>query len=296
MSTDFILPFQLENATVRGRILRLDTVVREIIKRHQYPPVVNRILAEAIALSGVVFNCFKFDGTFTLQIKGEGLLSMLVVDITSEGHVRACVRMDTHQKEKLEKLSDATLPSVQALFGTGYLAFTIDPSDSREMYQGVVELSGSTLAECMHHFFRQSEQVETGIVVISNPTNVESMPIVGALLIQRLPVDKPSEQEEADDFWVKCLSVVGTVHAPELLSFELSLEDLLHRLFWEDGVRLHAKKPLVSQCRCSREKIESMLQTFDKEAMADMVVDEKISVKCEFCSENYDFLPENFDL
>ncbi len=294
-STDTILPFQLEHSPVRGRITLLDQVVRDIIRQHNYPRLVNRYLSEAIALSVAVSNCFKFDGFFTLQITGNEAVSMMVVDVTSDGNIRACARFDAKKIEKLEGQDFVTVPQ---LFGSGYLAFTIDQENSKDRYQGLVELEGATLTDCMHHFFRQSEQLDTGIVVYSDMhMNLEKNgPLAGALMVQRLPIEDRLEKESDTDMWIKTLSVIGTIRPKELLDPKLNPSDLLYRLFWEDGVRGYPEKQIKASCRCSQTKVMSMLTTFSKEDLQHMLVDDEIVVTCEFCNTSHAFSKKDIGL
>jgi molecular chaperone Hsp33 len=236
---------------------------------------------------------FKFDGIFTLQISGNGPLHLLVVDITSSGNVRACARFD---EESINAIS-LKKHSVQSIIGAGYLAFTIDQNTSDDRYQGTVELTGPTLAQCLHHFFRQSEQLATGVTVATNLTSDKESYKAAALYVQRIPnhaASDFSEIESENDGWLKTLSILGTTTSTELLDKSLPENDLLYRLFWEDGCRVFDEKHVQPQCRCSKERIESMLKTFSEGDIRDMVVDNKITVTCEFCSQTYDFQEEEF--
>jgi molecular chaperone Hsp33 len=287
-SPDVVVPFQLDKMPVRGRLVRLDDLMRKIIAQHSYPEVVNRYLGEAVALSLALVNCFKFDGLFTFQISAAGPLHLLVVDITREGHIRACAR---YHDDQLKSLRCEDLDKVQCVFGAGHLAFTIEPQVGEDRYQGIVELTGTTLAECLHHFFRQSEQLETGIIVASQWPASTSM-VAGALMIQRMPVaalEDSQEKEEADDGWFRALSLLGTTTSEELLNPTLSENVLLYRLFWEEGIRINSLKPYKAQCRCNREKIQGMLENFDELSRKEMVIDGKIEVNCEFCGVSYTF-------
>jgi molecular chaperone Hsp33 len=293
LTSDFVLPFQLEKAPIRGRIVRLQSTVEEIIGRHHYPPIVNQLLAELTSLTVALASFFKFEGIFTLQISGDGPVRLMVVDVTHDGKIRACARFDEDQVAQLP----ASPSSLYPVLGTGYLAFTIDQADSDDRYQGIVELSGTTLAGCLHHFFRQSDQLETGIVVFAraDPTVITPDHLAGTLMIQRMPAaDNPSFEEidEQNDAWLHSLSILGTTTAKELLASDLTAEDLLLRLFWEDGVRVFEKRPLIAQCRCSEGRIKEMLQTFSPSDQEAMIKDGEIKVTCEFCSQTYTFAPE----
>lgn len=292
--SDFVLPFQLEKAPIRGRLTRLKTSVQDILERHRYPPLVSGLLEELIALSAALASLFKFDGTFTLQISGDGPVRLLVVDITHQGEIRACARFNEEAVSKLP----LTMTSIYPILGAGYLAFTIAQNGSDERYQGIVDLNGATLSECLHHFFRQSDQLEAGIVVFSKAPNADpSDHYAAALTIQRLPSPSPLSLEalEAEnDAWFQALSILGTATAAELLSSGLSAPDVLFRLFHENGIRIFEARPLVAKCRCSEGRVLEMLKTFSASDIQEMIQDGKISVTCEFCSQDYIFNPETF--
>lgn len=289
--SDFVLPLSLEKSPIRGRLVRLKGSMQSILERHKYPSVVNQLLAELVALAAALADLFKFEGIFTLQVSGDGPIRLMVVDITYEGEVRACARFDEEKVLKLPPL----MTSVYTLFGTGHLAFTIDQAHSEERYQGVVDLSGSTFSECLHHFFRQSDQLETGIIVFAREQNIHTdNHLSAALIIQRMPPSSSltfDEIEKENDAWLRALSLLGTATAQELLSADLTADDILFRLFWEEGVRVFEKRPLMEKCRCSEKRIKEMLQTFTTQDIDEMAQDGAISVTCEFCSQHYRFDP-----
>ena len=290
--SDFILPFQLEKASIRGRLVRLNKSVRDILARHNYPPLVNRLLEELIALSTALANLFKFDGVFTVQVSGDGPIRLMVVDVTHVGEIRACARFN---EEAVLKLPLST-PTIHPILGSGYLAFTLTQGNPDDRYQGIVELNGATLTECLHHFFRQSDQLETGLVVFTKTETISTCDhLAAALIIQKMPGTTNlsfDALEEENDAWLRSLSILGTATASELLSANLSNQDLLFRLFWEDGIRVFDVQPLIEKCRCSRDRVESMLKTFSLEDIQEMIEDEKISVTCEFCNQEYNFDPQ----
>jgi len=294
-TSDFILPFQLEKMPIRGRLVRLKYNLQDILERHQYPPIVNHLLEELIALSIALANLFKFEGIFTLQVSGDGPVRLMIVDITHEGGIRACARYD---KEKVMKLPPSTT-SIHPILGTGHMAFTIDQNSTDDRYQGIVELSGSTLPECLHHFFRQSDQLETGIVAFSHVENATiSDHLAAALIIQRMPTPSGlsfEAIEEENDGWLRSLSILGTVTAKEMLSSSLSAQDLLFRLFWEDGIRIFENRSITAKCRCSQDRIFQMLKTFSASDIQGMIEDGKISVTCEFCNQTYIFDPKTLE-
>ncbi len=291
-SFDTVVPFHLENSAVRGRLVRFDEQAWKILDQHHYPLTVNAYLAQATALGVALANCFKYDGIFTLQITGDGPLRILVVDIEDQKFVRGCARFD---QDQVMALSDKDSKNIQKVFGQGTLVFTIDPKTGDDRYQGVVELTGTTLSETTHHFFRQSEQLETGIV-LANGSDRDQL-ACAALMIQRLPLDQnilPEARDEADDQWIHALSVVGSTTRKELLDRALSNNDLLYRLFWEGGVRTYDAQAIEARCRCSQVKIKDMLDGFSVLDRQEMLFEDKITVTCEFCGVGYSFSEDDF--
>ena len=166
MPDDLVQPFQIDPFALRGRLVRLGPAIDQILTRHAYPEPVAAMLGEAITLAVVLAGALKYEGVFTLQTKGDGPIRMMVADVTTDGAVRGYAQFDA---AKLDAARAPARPaaglSVPRLLGAGYLAFTVDQGEHTERYQGIVELTGATLAECVHHYFRQSEQVEAGLKV-----------------------------------------------------------------------------------------------------------------------------------
>jgi molecular chaperone Hsp33 len=284
LDDDLIQPFQLETTAFRGRLVRLGASLDEIFGKHDYPAPVARLLSEALALAGALAGALKYDGIFTLQTKGDGPVGMIVADVTSTGDVRGYAQFDGARVAGVGE--DADLPT---LLGKGYLAFTVDQGEHTERYQGIVELLGTTLAECTQHYFRQSEQLVTGLSVTAR--RVGGHWRAGALMLQRLAegaANLASATVEADD-WQRSMVLMGTVTADELVDPQLTAHTLLFRLFHEEGVRAFAPVHVRHACRCSRERVETVLRTLPAEDVEHMKVDGMITATCEFCSTAYRF-------
>jgi len=284
LDDDLIQPFQLETTAFRGRLVRLGASLDEIFGKHDYPAPVARLLSEALALAGALAGALKYDGIFTLQTKGDGPVGMMVADVTSTGDVRGYAQFDRARVAAVAE--DADLPT---LLGKGYLAFTVDQGEHTERYQGIVELLGTTLAECTQHYFRQSEQLVTGLSVTAR--RVGGHWRAGALMLQRLAegaANLASATVEADD-WQRSMVLMGTVTADELVDPQLTAHTLLFRLFHEEGVRAFAPVRVRHACRCSRERVETVLRTLPAEDVEHMKVDGVITATCEFCSTAYRF-------
>lgn len=279
---DQVQPFKIEGQAVRGRLVRLGPLVDAVLGRHQYPQAVAGLLAELLALAAALAGMLKYEGIFTLQTKGDGPIRMMVADVTSVGDVRGYAQFDT---EKLAAIGGAGL-SVPRLLGAGYLAFTVDQGSHTERYQGIVELDGATLADCVHHYFRQSEQLDAAIKVAAS--QVAGRWRAGALMLQRLP-PSAGAADEVEDGWRRALAFMASSTDSELLDPELPANDLLYRLFHEDGVRVFAPSDLRAGCRCTRERVERVLRSLPGAEVAELTVDGRIVATCEFCSAAYSF-------
>jgi molecular chaperone Hsp33 len=294
---DLVQPFQIEPFALRGRLVRLGPAIDSILTRHAYPAPVAQMLGEAITLAVALAGALKYDGIFTLQTKGDGPIKMMVADVTTAGALRGYAQFDA---ARLEAAAAGTGAPVPRLLGAGYLALTVDQGEHTERYQGIVELQGGTLAECVHHYFRQSEQVEAALKVavaqVADASGGGPRWRAGALMIQRLPREAFTlERETEDDAWRRAAIFMSSSTSAELVDPALAPERLLFRLFHEDGVRAHRPHALEAKCRCSRHRVETVLRALTPDEIVDMKVDGKITVTCEFCSAAYDFDAEALD-
>ncbi|MEO3427314.1 Hsp33 family molecular chaperone HslO [Pelagibius sp. CAU 1746] len=286
LKADLVQPFLLESSGIRGRLLRLENVCDRILARHDYPEPVARLLAEMLALCGGLASLIKYDGVFTLQASGDGPLRMLVVDVTSEGEMRGYAGFDQARIEQLIAGLDAP-PTVPQLFGKGHLAFTVDHQGSHsDRYQGIVALTGDTLADCLQHYFMQSEQLQSGIVLAAGRRGPHWLS--AALVLQRLPEEAIHAIEDEDD-WRRAMVLQASVREDELLDDSLGFSDLLFRLFHEEGVRVFEPRALTDGCRCSRQKLENVLKSMPRGEIEDLKTDGAVEVTCQFCTQVYRF-------
>ncbi len=294
---DRVLPFQIDALDVRGRIVRLGPLVDTILSRHDYPDVVSQHLAELILVATLLGNSVKFDGTFTVQTKGDGPVSMMVSDFATPGALRGFAQVD---REALGRLRPDQR-RVADILGKGYLALTIDQGPDTDRYQGIVALEGDSLAECAETYFRDSEQIPTLVRLAARRAWPGGPWQAGGLMIQHLPhgevgprADRAGHLPDAadDDRWMNAKAKAATVTAEELIGPDLRAEEVAWRLFHEDGVRVYPSLQLAVGCRCSRERIASVLSQFPAEDRADMAVDGRIVVTCEFCNAGFAFDPD----
>lgn len=302
---DFVLPFQVDAPDLRGRLVRLGPAMNEILNRHNYPDPVATVLGEAMALANCLSDMLKYDGVFSLQAKGDGPIKMLVADVTTDGNMRAYADVNEEAyAEALERAGGdehAMDRSVPKLLGGGYLAFTVDQGEYAQLYQGIVALDGQTLSECVHHYFQQSEQLETVIkVACAKDERVGDVGPwrAGGIMVQRVPDSDrrdEMEDEEADDAWRRTAALLSTASDEELLSATLAPERLLFRLFHEDGVRVYPMHQVHDVCRCSAERVGRMLAHQDRAELDDLKIDGDVVVTCQFCSREYRFNDNDLD-
>lgn len=293
---DQVQPFMLEATGFRGRLLRLGPALDRIVTRHDYPRPVAALLAEMLALAALVSSLLKHDGIFTLQAQGEGPLRLLVADVTHDGKLRGYAQFDRDRFEADAPGDgaagpEADRPSVPALFGEGYLVYTLDQGGMGERYQGIVELKGETLADSMQHYFRQSDQVNAGLELAAQ--RFEDGWRAGALLVQQLPEEPGGKLESpgsvVEDDWRRALILMSSCTREELLDRELPPRDLLYRLFHEEGVRVFEPQDYRDGCRCSRERIVTTLRSMPRDEVESLKVDNALIVTCQFCNREYRF-------
>jgi len=286
---DFIRPFQIEALGIRGRAVRLSRAADEIIHKHAYPAPVARLLAEMLTVSAALASALKYEGVFTLQTKSEGAVRLMVVDVTSAGALRGYAQFDADAVAALP--ADASLPR---LLGGGYLAFTVDQGEDTDRYQGIVELIGADLVECVQHYFQQSEQLKAGFKVAV--TRQEGHWHSGVIMLQRLPREDRSTAAEVDDeAWRHAVTLLASCTSKELLDENLPIDDLLYRLFHEDGVRVFKAHELQAKCRCSSERVRSVLSSLPRDELKELETEGALEVTCEFCNSKYRFTLADLD-
>lgn len=296
---DMIQPFQLEASNLRGRVVRLGAVISDILAPQSYPDPVAQLVGEACGLSLLLGGMLKFEGVFTLQAQGDGPVRMVIADLTTAGELRG---MATFNPERLGEFAGGVqvlrasdkIHDLQNMMGSGHLAFTVDQGEHTERYQGVVELKGVDLAACVQHYFQQSEQIDTMIKVAAG--RVHDGWRVGGIMIQRLPIPEneqtPERMAAATEDWDRAQALLATCTPDELIRETLIANDLLFRLFHEEGVRVFNPIHLKKGCRCNLDKLTAVLKTMSSDDLEHMAVDGKITMTCEFCNKDFDFDPK----
>ncbi len=285
LQDDLIQPFTMESSGLHGRLVRLGPALDAPLRAHGYPAAVAILLGEAMALVAGLSGGLKFDGTFSLQARGDGPVKLMVADVATDGSIRGYADLDG-------PVPDAGA-SVPQLLGDGRLAFTVDQGPDTERYQGIVEIQGARLADCVQHYFRQSGQFTAGVVLACRQDEAGRWR-GGALVLQRFPEEEdPNAADDMADSWRNAMVLMGSCRAGELCDPGLSAHELLFRLFHEDGVRVYTPKPLAFACKCSRARMRAALAMLTREEIEDMTIGRKITVTCQFCNAERVFKPES---
>ena len=287
LAIDVAIGVTIPERDARGRAARIGPVLDAVLSAHKYPPVIERLLAEALTLTALLGSLLKDpEGQMTLQAQTEaGIVDLLVCDYRG-GELRGYVRHDP------ARLADAgPNPSLFALFGKGYLAITFDQPVSKERYQGIVPLEGDSLAQAAQSYFAQSEQVPS--LVRLSAEKRDGHWIAGGLLFQHLPEGEEGRERLHTQLdhpdWPHVAILGGSVKPEELTNPELPLDDLIWRLFHEEAeIRTFAPVRLTRGCRCDPAYVRSVIARFPEDEREAMVGDDGlIRVDCAFCSTSF---------
>lgn len=272
---DSLTRFLLERANVRGCLVRLDETWQNIAARTEYPAIVADYLAQSTVAAALFTASLKLDGRLSIQLRGEAAIRRLFSECSSTGEIRAIAHFDEPVPENL---------ALREFGDDAVLAITIEtqaPSQNEaQRYQGIVGLQADTLAQAFEAYFQQSEQLPTRLLLFRKGD------AAAGLLIQQLP-----EQYGQTEDWTRAQALFDTLSADEL--FELSPEEILYRLFHEEGVRVLEQAPLAFTCSCSRERVESALVSLGQDEITETIVENgEITVHCDFCGQAYLFSAE----
>ncbi|MBP3402297.1 MAG: Hsp33 family molecular chaperone HslO [Alphaproteobacteria bacterium] len=298
-TTDVICPFLIDSGLSRGQAVRLTSSLDTIISQHNYPEPIGILMAQAAVLTALLASTIKFDGVFTLQIQGRGPVSVLAVDITTDGSIRGYARFDEAAVEKAQQaVTQENAAPVQSFFADGTLSFNVETKD--QSYQGIVALDQPTLAECVLEYFKQSEQIQTAVkIAVATPAQTGKGWTGAAVMLQRMPMDRQIARElkenEIEDLWNTAVVLLHSATPKELLDTELPLEKLLYRLYHLNNLHFFIQKVIKFGCRCSKDKVIEMLRRFPEQDRKEMAVDGKIKVDCQFCGKSYTLTLKDLD-
>ena len=295
LADDSVIIFRTEVSGVHGRLVRLGAVANKILSAHAMPDAASEALGEAVVLAALLGSALPGDGSISVQTGTDGVVSVLYAECKAPGKLRGYARFDA---EKLSKLpASGERLDAGSVLGDGHLAITIDEGDAAERYQGVIALDGRPLDRGAAAYFEQRENLPTFVrlAVARHYAGADAgLPSGmhwrgGGIMMQMLD---STERGLADDPWTRVRILTATIEDHELLDPTLAPEQLLLRLFHDEGVVVERVQPLASYCKCSRERIAKVLCSFGDTDIADMRDSEgKIVVTCKFCAATYSFEP-----
>ena len=294
--TDFVRRFVLEQQAVRGQLVRLGPAWTALREHTDYPPAVRDLLGEAIAATVLLAATLKFEGTLTLQLQGNGAVRMLVAQCTQDFQLRAVARFDAERVAEAAATAAVAAPATvvpfAALAGEGYISVTIEANNSMAPYQGIVSISGESLAACLDGYFANSEQLPTRVRLAANTL------AAGGVLLQRLSQadsglesDAPSaaaRDTQALAAWQEAVVALDSIAADELLLRDSAA--VMQRCAAGFDVRVFASQPVRFQCRCAPQRVANMLRSLGESEVRDVLRAEgAVTVTCEFCQRPYRF-------
>lgn len=280
-NTDQIHRFIFDDADIRGEIVTLQSSYQAAIAHQSLPPVAQMLLGEFLAAASLICDVLKFTGTLTIQARGDGPIPLIMADINNQRDLRGIAKVADGIAP--DSLNDSSLAQ---LIGNGVLTLTMDPEQGKR-YQGIVELTGKTLADCLSTYFAQSEQLPTRLWLFSDLKNA------GGLLLQSLPPQSSQEptsvpESDSQNQWNTAEQLAGTTTLKEL--FEVDHATLLVRLFNEFNIRLFEPNNVQFACQCSQERCGNSLLSLGKtDAFALLAERDIIEINCEFCGSQYVF-------
>jgi len=274
--------FVIGRGEIRGEYVRLQEAWRALRARRAYPEPLTSLLGESLAAAALFTSTLKMlqaDGRLTLQIQGGEPVSLLVAECRADHTVRAMARFDPeavlHAGTTLKDLARGAT-----------FAVTIDPGGDYDSYQSLVPMEGESVASALNTFMLRSEQIESHFALAANEE------ACAGVLVQRLPLQGGKQEGDSDpDLWNRIHTLAETLTREELLS--LDGPAVLHRLFHQEEVRLFPERPVVFECRCSKERVASVLKVLGRDEVRGLLADRRtIEVDCDFCGQGYSFTAE----
>ncbi|MGO2474161.1 MAG: Hsp33 family molecular chaperone HslO [Vibrio litoralis] len=271
MANNLLHRYLFEDLSVRGELVQLDTAYQQIIANKDYPQPLQNLLGELLVATSLLTATLKFEGSITLQLQGDGPVSLVVINGDHDQKMRGVARWEGQIAD------DANL---HQMIGKGHLVITISP-DKGERYQGVVGLEGDTLSEVLEDYFERSEQLKTRLWFRTGEHDGQAH--AAGMLLQIIPDGTGS----ADDF-EHLEKLTETIKNEELFSLEAN--EVLYRLYNQEKVQLFEAQPVEFFCGCSRERSAGAIATVAKEELDDILKTEgEVALHCDYCGSTYSF-------
>ncbi|PUB17158.1 Hsp33 family molecular chaperone HslO [Yoonia sediminilitoris] len=309
---DTVLPFQLDASDIRGRVARLDGVLEQVLSQHDYPPMIEGLVAEMSLLTALIGQTMKLRWKLSLQVRGSGPARLIATDYygpTDDGQPARVRAYASYDAETLDHTAD---PFGQ--IGNGYFAILIDQGEGTAPYQGITPIAGGSLSACAETYFAQSEQIPTRFALTHGQSQLPGEDVhwrAGGVMLQHMPKASPfvaseggsgeegvlQAQDLLDDDegenWTRANALLDTVEEIELIGPTVAPTDLLVRLFHEEQPRVYDAQSVKFGCTCSEAGVRQSLSIYSAKDIATMTTDQgTVTADCQFCGAHYVFAPE----
>lgn len=307
---DTVLPFQLDRTDTRGRVARLDGVLQQVLAQHDYPPLIEALVAEATLLTALIGQTIKLRWKLSLQIRGDGPARLIATDYYGPTDEGAPARVRAYASFDKDRLDETTEPFSQ--IGKGFFAILIDQGAGTVPYQGITPIAGGSLAACAETYFAQSEQLPTRFALSFGQSQQPGEAMhwrAGGMMLQQMPEASPELGEggsgdggllqardvldkDSEEDWNHVNILLDTAEEIELIGPSVQPTDLLVRLFHQDGPRVFDAQPVEFGCTCSADRVRQSLSIYSAKDIGHMTTDEGIvTADCQFCGAHYEFDP-----
>ena len=309
---DTVLPFQLDVSDIRGRVVRLDGALDEILSQHQYPPQIEALVAETALLTALIGQSIKLRWKLSLQVRGKGAARLIATDYYGPSDEGEPARIRAYASYDADRLDPAA--SAYSQVGEGYFAVMLDQGAGMTPYQGFTPIAGNSLSDCAQTYFAQSEQLPTRFALTFGKSQIPGHPSHwrgGGVMLQHMPqvgqsVASPEGSGEGGllthtdilagepaENWTRVNALLDTVEELELIGPTVAPTELLVRLFHEEGPRVFDATPVHFGCSCSAEKVHQTMSIYSQRDIAHMTTPEGIvTADCQFCGAHYEFDPK----
>ncbi|AWB50072.1 molecular chaperone Hsp33 [Gemmobacter aquarius] len=308
---DTVLPFQLDRSDIRGRVARLDGVLEQVLRQHDYPPVIEALVAEAALLTALIGQSIKLRWKLSLQVRGKGPARLIATDYYGPSEDGQPARIRAYASYDTERLDLDAEPFSQ--IGEGYLAVLIDQGEGNVPYSGITPIAGRSLSDCAQTYFAQSEQLPTRFAVTYGKSQMAGGVAhwrAGGVMLQHMPKASPFVASEGGtgeggllnhtdilagdeaENWTRANALLDTVEELELIGPSVQPTELLVRLFHEEDPRVYDAQPVRFGCTCSEDKVRNSLSIYSAKDIRHMTTDEGIvTADCQFCGAHYELDP-----
>ena len=308
---DTVLPFQLDRTATRGRVARLDGLLGEVLAQHDYPPLIEALVAEATLLTALIGQTIKLRWKLSLQIRGDGPVRLIATDYYGPPEDGKAARIRAYASYDKDRLDAGDDPFDQ--LGQGYFAILIDQGAGTVPYQGITPLAGGSLSSSAETYFAQSEQLPTRFALSFGQSQSPGEPLhwrAGGVMLQQMPESALEAQGggsgeggllsasdilegDAAEDWNHVNILLDSAEEIELIGPSVQPTELLLRLFHADGPRVFDAQPVKFGCTCSADRVRQSLSIYSAKDIATMTTEAGIvTADCQFCGAHYEFDPK----